>query len=101
MKVDTIKNTSLIPSLEWICKLCKSQSQHVMEWQFQQIKDLFDTPGVKIGHLNVDGLTSKLVEVKIILQETNVDILAVIEAKIAPDITHQIEIEGYSVIRKD
>ena len=56
---------------------------------------------MKIDHLNVIGLLSKKAEVKILLQETNLDILAVTETKISPDIVNQIEIEGYSVVRKD
>lgn len=72
-----------------------------MRSEFQKIKDDLNIPGVKIGHLNVNGLLSKMAEVKILLQETNLDILAVTETKISADLVNQIEIEGYSLVRKD
>ena len=59
-------------------------------------------PGLKIAHINVNGLKGKLSEIRMLLLDTCLDILAVSETKLANDITDsEIAIEGYLSIRKD
>lgn len=63
---------------------------------------LYDHPGLKIGHINVNGLKSKLSELHTLLTETSLDILAITETKLANDTSdEEISIEGYFTIRND
>ena len=64
--------------------------------------NLYEHPGLKLGHINVNGLKGKLSEIRMLLVETSLDILAVMETKLANDTTDEdIEIEGYFTIRND
>lgn len=59
-------------------------------------------PGVKMAHLNVNGLKGKLSEIRMFLSNTRLDILAISETKLSSDITSsEISVEGYNIIRKD
>ena len=94
IKLDDYQSYQLDTNLEWSCDSCKNKNQNAereMRYEFQKIKDDLNIPGVKIDHLNVNGLLSKMAEVKIFLQETNLDILAVPETKISPDIVNQLK----------
>ena len=52
--------------------------------------------------MNVNGLRGKLSEVRMLLQNTGLDILAITETKITGDTTDdEIGIDGYCVVRKD
>ena len=58
--------------------------------------------GLKCGHLNVNGLYHKLDEVKILLDETKFDILAITETHLRDAVTDsEVAIEGYLSFRKD
>ena len=58
--------------------------------------------GLKCGHLNVNGLYHKLDEVKVLLEETKFDILALTETHLQDAATDsEIAIEGYMLFRKD
>ena len=64
--------------------------------------NLYEHPGLKLGHINVNGLKGKLSEIRMLLIETSLDILTVTETKLANDTTDEdIEIEGYFAIRDD
>ena len=43
--------------------------------------------GLKCAHINVNGLVSKLDEIKLLLQETKIDILAITETHLCETIT--------------
>ena len=47
---------------------------------------LMDPSGVRLGHINTNGLRKKLEEVKILLEESNLDILAVTETHLSDEI---------------
>ena len=64
--------------------------------------NLYEHPGLKLGHINVNGLKGKLSEIRMLLIETSLDILAVTGTKLANDTNYEdIEIEGYFTIRND
>eukprot|EP00794_Sanderia_malayensis_P020942 gene20942-22995_t len=58
--------------------------------------------GLKMLHININGLLGKLDFVKIIAERTKFDVLSVNETKIAEDIEDEdISLQGYKVFRKD
>lgn len=58
--------------------------------------------GLKCCHLNVNGLFSKLDEIKLLLFETKIDILTITESHLNSQIhDYEISIQDYSFIRKD
>ena len=65
--------------------------------------NLYEYPGLKLGHINVNGLKGKLSEIHTLLIETSLDILAITETKLANDTSNdeEIGIEGYFTIRND
>ena len=57
--------------------------------------------GLKVAHINVSGLFYKLHEIKLLLQETRLDVLAITETHLHKHIENdQLEIEGYGIARK-
>ena len=64
--------------------------------------NIYEHPGLKLGHINVNGLKGKLSEIRMLLVKTSLDILAITETKLANDTTDEdIGIEGYFTIRND
>ena len=58
--------------------------------------------GLKCAHINVNGLVSKLDEIKLLLQETKIDILAITETHLCETITtEEIAIDGHLSARND
>ena len=58
--------------------------------------------GLKIGHLNVNGLKSKLPEVCLLLHTVNFDIFAITETHLSSSIPNEeINIDGYHLVRTD
>lgn len=58
--------------------------------------------GLKVGHINVNGLFNKLQEIKCLLQAVSFDVLAITETHLHKNITDdQVSIEGYRTARKD
>ena len=104
VKVKDYKEYVEKESFEWICPICSEEiNQEKEDGVFSNIKNiLYQQPGLKIGHLNVDGLRGKLPEIKLVLQETGLDILAIRETKLAANVTeNEIGMDGYFVVRKD
>ena len=57
--------------------------------------------GLKVAHINVNGLFYKLHEIKLLLQETGLDVLAITETHLHKHIENdQLETEGYGIARK-
>ena len=66
------------------------------------IADIIGMKGLKFGHINVNGLVNKLSQIKTLLQESNISILAVSETHLAESVDDsKISIDGYLIIRKD
>ena len=58
--------------------------------------------GLKVAHINVNGLFYKLHEIKLLLEETRLDVLVITETHLHKHIENdQLEIEGYGIARKD
>ena len=69
---------------------------------YDELKTKLETNGVKLTHINVNGLLNKLSEIKFLLLETKLDILAITESHLNPDVKdEQIQIEGNNIARKD
>ena len=63
---------------------------------------MYQQPGLNVGHLNTKGLRGKLPEIKLLLLETSLDILAITETKLPSNVSdEEIGINGYFVARKD
>ena len=60
------------------------------------------TRGLKIAHLNVNRLINKLDGVRELLYDYNLDVLALSETWLSPDIADsEIDLVGYKLVRKD
>lgn len=58
--------------------------------------------GLRCGHININGIRSKLDEVKLLLDESSLDLLAITETHLSDNVDDdEIMIENYSLIRKD
>ena len=69
---------------------------------FPGIAQVIGKKGLKFGHINVNGLVNKLSEIKTLLQESNLSILAVSETHLSEAVEDtEISIDGYLIIRKD
>jgi len=58
--------------------------------------------GLKVAHINCCGLFGQLTEIKLILQESKIDILGITETHLSDKIKdEEIRIDGYTVQRLD
>ncbi|XP_057295887.1 uncharacterized protein LOC130624320 [Hydractinia symbiolongicarpus] len=58
--------------------------------------------GLKMAHLNINGLSSKLDYVKLLLHQTKLDVFSICETKIDDTITdNDVKIDGYVCYRND
>ena len=64
-----VNNEDLIPD----------HSDELDEDMYAELKQNLKIKGLKVAHLNINGLFQKLSEVKFVFEETKLDILAVIE----------------------
>lgn len=96
----------------WKCPKCQrktrlndsqiSTESEVGENCYNKLTQELSMNGLKVGHLNVNGLLNKLHEIKIMLQETKFDVLGITETHLHKDIKdEQIHIDGYKIARKD
>ena len=92
---------------DWTCVSCKprdgySMSPPLTSEQFDKIKRDLSVPGLKICHLNVDRLLYRFAEVKQLLHETRLDILAIIETKLDSNTSDsEVNVDGCITARKD
>ena len=59
--------------------LIPDHSDELDEGIYAELKQNLKIKGLKVAHLNVNGLFHKLSEVKCLLEETKLDVLAVTE----------------------
>ena len=73
------------------------------EYGYKELINLLGrTDGLKCSHLNVNGLLSKLKEVRLLLNETKIDILAISETHLHPNVKDvELNILNYTFVRKD
>eukprot|EP00112_Aurelia_sp_Birch-Aquarium-sp1_P021970 Seg604.7 transcript_id=Seg604.7/GoldUCD/mRNA.D3Y31 product="putative RNA-directed DNA polymerase from transposon X-element" pseudo=true protein_id=Seg604.7/GoldUCD/D3Y31 len=110
-------------SLQWECPSCatnleirliENQSTATMESiieeretsfsgnAFEELKIEMGQHGIKIGHLNVNRLLSKLSQIELLLVECKFDIFAITETHLNSKIRdEEISITGYSMERQD
>ena len=66
------------------------------------LKGISKTRGLKLAHLNTNGILSKIDYLRIMLHETKFDIFAVSESKLDANIhDNEIKIDGYDLYRLD
>ena len=69
---------------------------------FEELKTKTGNRGVKIAHINVNGLLSKLPQIEIFLLECNLDVLAITETHLSSKTKdHEIAIINYDIERFD
>ena len=69
---------------------------------FKALKEELKCKGLSIGHANVRGLCKDLNEVKILLENTPLDVLALTETHLNSNISdNELRIDGYSIKRED
>ena len=104
-------------SFDWTCPACQRRTDTVLDEHAQnldtttesyegniygELKDSLNMKGLKVAHINVNGLFYKLHEIKLLLEETRLDVLAITETHLHKHIENdQLEIEGYGIARKD
>ena len=72
------------------------------EQAFEELKTKIRNRGVKIAHLNVNGLLSKLPQIEILLLECNLDVLAITETHLSSKTEdHELAITNYEMERFD
>ena len=81
---DYVKCTKRVA--KWLCLDCerntstgRSSNDDADENMYEMINNNLKEQGLKVAHLNVDGIRSKLSQIRILLQEVKFDILAVSE----------------------
>eukprot|EP00112_Aurelia_sp_Birch-Aquarium-sp1_P019753 Seg495.8 transcript_id=Seg495.8/GoldUCD/mRNA.D3Y31 product="hypothetical protein" protein_id=Seg495.8/GoldUCD/D3Y31 len=98
--------------LAWKCPVCiRNYAIHPSDHLHQELNegDLFTdlntrlgNHGIKMAHLNVNGLMSKINQIRFLLKNTNFDIFAITETHLKGEIEDkEIEIENYDVKRFD
>ena len=71
--------------------------QGKQEYMFRKLKRIF-----RVGHLNINKLCNKVHSVKELLQHKSLDVLALTETWLSPNIdNNELEIEGYSFFCED
>ena len=70
---------------------------------YDLVKKLHSACGLQIAHININGLFKKMEEVKLLLKETKLDLLAITESHLDKDLhtDNEINIDNYSFLRKD
>ena len=58
--------------------------------------------GIRLAHLNINGLTHKLDELRLLIASTDLDVLALTETHLSNDIhDNELIIENYNILRND
>lgn len=117
MQLESYRSYADDLDLQWLCIACSEiptnenetttfTDHSIPNWnrsvdEFTAINhNLYEHPGLKLGHINVNGLKGKLSEIRLLLVKTSLDILAITETKLTNDTTGEdIGIEGYFTIR--
>ena len=100
----------------WHCDICSNkissqmnnedlipdQSNELDEDIYAELKQNLKIKGLKVAHLNINGLFHKLSEVKFLLEETKLDVLAVTETHLHEKIKDDdLHIDNYCIGRHD
>lgn len=119
VSVNEYRRLQMEDEIPWICPICTVPSDpeplhslvddstlevlHTHDLQvYNDLEPLINTQGLKVAHLNFNGLTNKMSEIRFLLQETRFDILGLTETHLNNKIEdHQISVDGYKLVHKD
>lgn len=107
-----------LTSFDFVCSRCLMQELHSPELdsefvpqinkhyplnlQADEIETLSTAKGLKIAHLNVNGLLNKIDDVRILVNQAKLDILTISESKLCSDICDaEIKIPNFKLFRLD
>ena len=69
---------------------------------YKELKAKIDYKGLKIAHLNVRGILNKIGEIRLLLLDSKLDVLAITETHLKGDInSSEISVDGYKIARCD
>ena len=69
---------------------------------YSGLHSILGSRGIKVAHINVSGLISKLMQIEILLKDCNIDVMAVTETHLTNKITHEeLSIQGCDFQRSD
>ena len=69
---------------------------------YSDLHSILGSRGIKVAHINVNGLISKLTKIEILLKDCNIDVLAVTETHLTNKIADvELSIQGYDFQRND
>ena len=78
------------------------QSEENNTEAYDGIKENIKGPGISAGHINIRSIVNNLNEIKLLLQHTNFDLLALTETHLTDQIDDsEVYIDGYEIIRMD
>ena len=122
ISITKYQNMMLNDNLSFVCRACLNQnlpfpegnpleedfsienlqfSSTQKEFQFPEV-ELLPKRGLKIAHLNTNGLLSKLDFLKIMMHKYKFDVLCISESKLDTNILDsEIKIDGYELFRLD
>ena len=70
--------------------------------QYDDLINLTNQRGLKIGHINVNGLKQKLSEISLLLNTVKLDLLAISETHLTSQVSNaEINIDGFNMVRSD
>ena len=114
MPKQTYDNYVININLEWICPQCYKSPLDVSQSDcpentsisspdmYEDLRTTLGNSGLKLAHINIRGLLSKLNEITLLLEESNIDILAITETHLDKSIGNKtVNIDGYQVERHD
>ena len=79
-----------------------SSTQKEFQLPDDDLQAITNSRGLKMAHLNTNGILSKLDFIKIMLSESKFDIFAISESKLDTSIhDNEIKIDGYDFYRLD
>ncbi|KAK2555157.1 hypothetical protein P5673_023132 [Acropora cervicornis] len=99
--------------ISWICPICtmptvlqpclgRVDAPTRASEVFTDLKQITNTRGLKIAHININGLLNKMSEIKFLLQEMRFDILGLTESHLNNNTDNgQLSVGGYNLVRKD
>ena len=112
-----------ISNFEWSCPICVHFEHTQIEDRQRQTGDrnlvevghkggparayndlhsILGNRGIKVAHINVNGLISKLTQIEILLKDCNIDVLAMTETHLTNKIAdEELSIQGYDFQRSD
>ena len=69
---------------------------------YENLRTALGKAGLKLAHINVRGLLGKFNEITLLLEESNIDILAITETHLDRSVQNEtVKITGYEVERHD